>query len=72
MECFPNFLRCQVLDGRDDHTHNGVQIGLLALGHTMILYCLVQLPVGCPGAMHNPWACSQGWGKSHNDLTPLY
>lgn len=21
MECFPNFLRCQVLDGRDDHTH---------------------------------------------------
>lgn len=43
--------------------------GMLALGCTVTLHFLVQLPVGCLGAVHIPWAFSQGWSNSHNNLT---
>lgn len=42
---------------------------MLALECIVTLHFLVQLPVGCLGAVHIPWAFSQGWGNSHNNLT---
>ena len=50
---------------------SGGEICVLALGCAVTLHFLVQLPVGCLGAVHIPWAFSQGWSDSPNNLASL-
>ena len=50
---------------------SGEEVCVLAFGCPVTLHFLVQLPVGCLGAVHIPWAFSQGWSDSPNNFTSL-
>lgn len=69
---FPNFSNVQYwifARGHPENACGGEKMCVLVLGCTVTLHCLVQLLAGCLGAVHIPWAFSQGWGNSHNHLT---